>query len=43
MSAGSQRFTADWMAYFWFADTGNLARDVDRWLRRCGRQVHWKG
>jgi Group II intron, maturase-specific domain len=30
------------MAYFRLADTGNLAREVDRCLRRRLRQVRWK-
>ena len=36
------RFTTGWMAYFRLADTGNLVREVDRWLRRRLRQVRWK-
>ena len=36
------QFTTGWMAYFRLADTGNLAREVDRWLRRRLRQVRWK-
>jgi group II intron reverse transcriptase/maturase len=36
------RFTAGWMAYFRLADTGNLVREIDRWLRRRLRQVRWK-
>jgi hypothetical protein len=36
------RFTTGWMAYFRLADTGNLAREMDRWLRRRLRQVRWK-
>ena len=36
------RFITGWMAYFRLADTGNLAREVDRWLRRRLRQVRWK-
>jgi RNA-directed DNA polymerase len=36
------RFTTGWMAYFRLADTGNLARETDRWLRRRLRQVRWK-
>ena len=28
------RFTTGWMAYFRLADTGNLVRETDRWLRR---------
>jgi RNA-directed DNA polymerase len=36
------RFTTGWMAYFRLADTRNLAREVDRWLRRRLRQVRWK-
>jgi hypothetical protein len=35
------RFTTGWMAYFRLADTGNLVREVDRWLCRL-RQVRWK-
>ena len=30
------------MAYFRLADTGNLARETDKWLRRRLRQVRWK-
>jgi len=36
------RFTIGWMAYFRLADTGNLVREVDRWLRRRLRQIRWK-
>jgi group II intron reverse transcriptase/maturase len=36
------RFTIGWMAYFRLADTGNLVREMDRWLRRRLRQVRWK-
>jgi RNA-directed DNA polymerase len=36
------RFTTGWMAYFRLADTGNLVRELDRWLRRRLRQVRWK-
>jgi RNA-directed DNA polymerase len=36
------RFTIGWMAYFRLADTGNLVRQADRWLRRRLRQVRWK-
>ncbi len=36
------RFTTGWMAYFRIADTGNLVRETDRWLRRRLRQVRWK-
>jgi group II intron reverse transcriptase/maturase len=36
------RFTTGWMAYFRLADTGNLVRETDRWLRRRLRQVRWK-
>jgi group II intron reverse transcriptase/maturase len=36
------RFITGWMAYFRLADTGNLAREIDRWLRRRLRQVRWK-
>ena len=36
------RFITGWMAYFRLADTGNLVREVDRWLRRRLRQVRWK-
>jgi RNA-directed DNA polymerase len=36
------RFTIGWMAYFRLADTGNLVRETDRWLRRRLRQVRWK-
>ena len=36
------RLTTGWMAYFRLADTGNLAREMDRWLRRRLRQVRWK-
>ncbi len=30
------------MAYFRLADTGNLVRETDRWLRRRLRQIRWK-
>jgi len=30
------------MAYFRLADTGNMVRELDRWLRRRLRQVRWK-
>jgi group II intron reverse transcriptase/maturase len=36
------RFTTGWMAYFRLADTGNLVREMDRWLRRRLRQIRWK-
>jgi RNA-directed DNA polymerase len=36
------RFTTGWMAYFRLADTGNLVRETDRWLRRRLRQIRWK-
>jgi RNA-directed DNA polymerase len=36
------RFITGWMAYFRLADTGNLVREIDRWLRRRLRQVRWK-
>jgi RNA-directed DNA polymerase len=36
------RFITGWMAYFHVADTGNLAREVDKWLRRRLRQIRWK-
>ncbi len=36
------RFITGWMAYFRLADTGNLVRDLDRWLRRRLRQIRWK-
>jgi RNA-directed DNA polymerase len=36
------RFTRGWLPYFRLADTGNLVREVDRWLRRRLRQVRWK-
>jgi len=36
------RFITGWMAYFRLADTGNLVRETDRWLRRRLRQVRWK-
>jgi RNA-directed DNA polymerase len=29
------------IAYFRLADTGNLVREADRWLRRL-RQIRWK-
>jgi RNA-directed DNA polymerase len=35
------QFTTGWMAYFRLADTGNLVRDTDKWLRRL-RQIRWK-
>jgi len=30
------------MPCFRLADTGNLVREVDKWLRRRLRQVRWK-
>jgi group II intron reverse transcriptase/maturase len=36
------RFITGWMAYFRLADTGNLVREMDKWLRRRLRQVRWK-
>ena len=30
------------MAYFRLADTWNLTRETDKWLRRRLRQVRWK-
>ncbi len=36
------RFTTGWLPYFRLADTGNLVREVDGWLRRRLRQVRWK-
>jgi RNA-directed DNA polymerase len=36
------KFTTGWMVYFRIADTGNLVRDTDRWLRRRLRQARWK-
>jgi RNA-directed DNA polymerase len=36
------RFITAWMAYFRLADTGNLVRETDRWLRHRLRQVRWK-
>jgi RNA-directed DNA polymerase len=36
------RFITGWMAYFHLADTGNLAREMDKWLRRRPRQIRWK-
>jgi RNA-directed DNA polymerase len=36
------QFTTGWMACFHIAETGNLAREVDRWLRRHLRQIRWK-
>jgi group II intron reverse transcriptase/maturase len=36
------RFITGWMAYFRLADTGNMVRELDRWLRRRLRQVRWK-
>jgi group II intron reverse transcriptase/maturase len=36
------QFTTGWMAYFRLADTGNLVRDTDKWLRRRLRQIRWK-
>ena len=36
------RFITGWMAYFHLADTGNLAREMDKWLRRRLRQIRWK-
>lgn len=36
------RYITGWMAYFRIADTGNLVRETDRWLRRRLRQVRWK-
>jgi RNA-directed DNA polymerase len=32
-------FITGWMAYFRLADTGNLVREMDRWLRRRLRQI----
>ena len=36
------RLITGWMAYFHLADTGNLVREMDKWLRRRLRQVRWK-
>jgi hypothetical protein len=36
------RFITGWMAYFRLADTANLVRETDRWLRRRLRQIRWK-
>jgi len=36
------QFTTGWMAYFRIADTGNLVRETDKWLRRRLRQIRWK-
>jgi len=36
------RFTVGWTAYFAFAETPYLFRELDRWLRRRLRQVRWK-
>jgi RNA-directed DNA polymerase len=36
------RFTTGWMAYFRLADVANPFRDLDGWLRRRLRQIHWK-
>jgi len=36
------RFITGWMAYFHPADTGSLAREMDKWLRRRLRQIRWK-
>ncbi|MGH3965364.1 MAG: group II intron maturase-specific domain-containing protein [Pseudonocardiaceae bacterium] len=36
------RFTTGWMAYFRLADSASTFRDLDGWLRRRLRQIHWK-
>ena len=36
------RFTTGWMAYFRLADMASPFRDLDGWLRRRLRQIHWK-
>jgi hypothetical protein len=36
------RFTTGWMAYFRLADVASPFRDLDGWLRRRLRQIHWK-
>ena len=36
------RFTTGWMAYFRLADSASPCRDLDGWLRRRLRQIHWK-
>jgi RNA-directed DNA polymerase len=36
------RFTTGWMAYCRLADVASPFRDLDRWLRRRLRQIHWK-
>lgn len=36
------RFTVGWTAYFALADTPRPFEDLDEWLRRRLRQVHWK-
>jgi RNA-directed DNA polymerase len=36
------RFTTGWMAYFRLADSASPFRDLDEWLRRHLRQIHWK-
>jgi RNA-directed DNA polymerase len=36
------RFTTGWMAYFRLADLASPFRDLDGWLRRRLRQIHWK-
>ena len=38
----SNRFTTGAMAYFWLADSASTFRDLDGWLRRRLRQIHWK-
>jgi RNA-directed DNA polymerase len=36
------RFTTGWMAYFGLADSEQMFRSLDGWLRRRLRQVRWK-
>ncbi len=36
------RFTVGWTAYFAFAQTPYLFRELDGWLRRRLRQIRWK-
>jgi RNA-directed DNA polymerase len=36
------RFTTGWTAYFRLADLASPFRDLDGWLRRRLRQIHWK-
>ena len=36
------RFTDEWTAYYWCADTPLPFEKLDKWLRRRLRQVRWK-